>query len=362
MDLFTTSRSATVRADPRLSPPLDGANTLALLREHVRRERPSVIHLLDWHADLSPSAYQVAREYKLPLVQSAPNFQQHCLNGTYFRNNRPCEDCKGHGRLRGVVRACNQDSIRASAQLAARLAFHDRIGDFSRTTTLYLASTFHARQKLIDGGVPLDKVIVHPPYVDIPLPHDAPRSNGLFVGPLSNVSGFVTLMQAALQLANVIIDVAGEGDDRILAEEIPTINLLPPMDANALADRMMRAAFLIYPAQSYTEFPDTVIQAFGARLPVIASATGGIDEIVEAGQTGLLFTPGDAKDLARKIHWVGTHPEAMLEMGRNARRTYQERSSSMRGVRRLIDAYELAQQLAHGPLLGTAGAATENLK
>jgi glycosyltransferase involved in cell wall biosynthesis len=45
-----------------------------------------------------------------------------------------------------------------------------------------------------------------------------------------------------------------------------------------------------------------VIQlAYGQHKPVIASAVGGIPEVVEEGKTGLLFPPGDSSVLARKV-------------------------------------------------------------
>ncbi len=333
----------------RLAQPIWWLETLDALRASVQAFRPTIIHMLDWNPQVSPSVFRVARQLGIPLVQSARDFQLHCLKGTYFRNDQRCEDCLGRTRIHGVARRCKSESLSGSAGLAATLGINDLIGNFARTVTLYLAPTYYARQKLIDGGLPREKVIVRAPFVDIRLPDDAPRANGLFVGPLSAESGFVTLMQAAMELTGVKIDVTGYGDDEVIAEHIPAINLRGRIDDNALADRMARARFLINPAPSYTGFPDVIIKAFGARLPVIASAIGGFDEIVEDGRTGLLFEAGNAKELEHRIVWANAHPEAMAEMGRNARRSYQERFSAMRGARQLVDAYDLARQLARGP-------------
>ncbi len=335
----------------RLAQPLWWLETLDRLRERVTRFQPTIIHMLDWNAQLSPSVYRVARQFDIPLVQSALDFQIHCLKGTYFRGQKRCEDCLGHGRLKGVVRKCKGETLSASAGLAATLAIQELLGHFSRTVTLFLAPTYYARRKLIDGGLPREKVIVRAPYIDIPLPEDGPRANALFAGPLTEASGFVTLMQAAHESSDVMVDIAGYGDDAVLAEQIPAFNLLGPLGDAELADHMTRARFLVAPAPSYTGFPDIIIKAFGARLPVIASAIGGFDEIVEDGRTGLLFQPGNAKDLERKMQWANSHPEAMNEMGHNARKMYQERYSSMRGARQLVDAYELARQLARSPQL-----------
>ena len=333
----------------RLAQPFWWLETLDAVRASVKACRPAIIHMLDWNPQISPSVFRVARQFGIPLVQSVPDFQLHCLKGTYFRNDQRCERCLGRTRLHGVVRRCKSESLTGSVGLAATLAINDLIGNFSRTVTLYLAPTYYARQKLIDGGLPREKVIVRAPFVDIRLPDDVPRANGLFVGPLNAESGFVTLMRATMELAGVQIDVTGYGDDAVIAEHIPAIHLTGRIDDDALAERMARSRFLIHPAPTYTGFPGVIIKAFGARLPVIASAIGGIDEIVEDGRTGLLFEPGSAKELAHKIAWANAHPDAMAEMGRNARRSYEERFSSMRGARQLVDAYDLARQLARGP-------------
>ncbi len=346
----------------RLAQPFWWLETLDALRESVQSFRPTVIHLLDWNPQLSPSVYRVARQRKIPLVQAAPDFQLHCLKGTYFRDQQRCEDCLGQSRLRGVVRRCKSGTLSASVGLAATLGIHELMGSFSRTVTLYLAPTYYARRKLIDGGLPREKVIVRPPYIDIPLPYDAPRENALYVGPVNDEGGFVTLMQAAMRLDHLKIDLTGYVDDDVIARNIPAFNLLGQIDDAALADRMARARFLIDPSPSYIGFPETIIKAFGARLPVIASAIGGFDEIVEDGRTGLLFEAGNAEDLERKVHWANAHPEAMAEMGRNARRTYQERYSSMRGARQLVDAYDLARQLARGPNFETEEITVSQMK
>jgi glycosyltransferase involved in cell wall biosynthesis len=336
--------------------------TIDSLREQVKSFRPTIIHMLSWNTQLSPSVYRVTRQSRIPLVQAAPDFQLHCLKGTYFRDQQRCEDCLGRSRVRGVVRRCKSGSLSASVGLATTLGLQELLGNFSRVVTLYLAPTYYARRKLIDGGLPREKVIVRAPYVDIPLPDDAPRENALYVGPLNDESGFVTLMQAAVDLAGMKIDAAGYDQDDVIARHIPAFNLLGQIDDVALYDRMARSRFLIHPAPSYVGFPATIVKAFGARLPVIASAIGGFDEIVEDGRTGLLFEAGNATDLERKIQWAHAHPEAMAEMGRNARRTYQERYSSMRGARQLVDAYDLARQLARGPNFETEEITVNQMK
>lgn len=47
-----------------------------------------------------------------------------------------------------------------------------------------------------------------------------------------------------------------------------------------------------------------IAEAMSYGVPVIASNTGPVPEIIDDNKTGLLFTPGDEKDLARKIIYL----------------------------------------------------------
>jgi len=67
---------------------------------------------------------------------------------------------------------------------------------------------------------------------------------------------------------------------------------------------------VVVPSRSES-FSYTVREAFHAGVPVIAAAVGGIPEAVRDGENGLLFQPGNARDLAEKMHRVANHPELL---------------------------------------------------
>lgn len=102
---------------------------------------------------------------------------------------------------------------------------------------------------------------------------------------------------------------------------------------------MQNAACLILPSIWYENFPRTLVEAFACGLPVIASRCGALSELVQEGQTGLLFQTGDSGDLARKIGWALKHPEAMQAMGRAARAEYEARYTSDINYRQLMVIY-----------------------
>jgi glycosyltransferase involved in cell wall biosynthesis len=86
----------------------------------------------------------------------------------------------------------------------------------------------------------------------------------------------------------------------------------------------------------------SAIEAMAAGRPVIATQVGGLPDLIDHGQTGLLVPPGDRDGLATAMLSLLREPETACRMGQSARAMVQERST----VERLItDIEKLYDQL-----------------
>ena len=90
-----------------------------------------------------------------------------------------------------------------------------------------------------------------------------------------------------------------------------------------------------------------LVEAFSLGLPVVASRLGAMAEIVEDGITGLHFEAGNAKDLVHKVKWMQEHPAERHQMGRNARKAYEEKYTPERNYKILMNIYQEAIEDAH---------------
>src|SRR5213076_2422257 len=157
-----------------------------------------------------------------------------------------------------------------------------------------------------------------------------PRPRRLIVasaGRLSPEKGFDVLVAAA---AKVIAEDRtlgfihfGDGPDR--GKIIAAIEALGLRDVFLLAglkvdlDRYY-PFFDLLVLPSYTEgLPNVVLEAFAARVPVVATAVGGTPEVVEDGVSGYLVPPGDPDALAGRIRDELASDERRREMGRRGR-------------------------------------------
>jgi glycosyltransferase involved in cell wall biosynthesis len=94
-------------------------------------------------------------------------------------------------------------------------------------------------------------------------------------------------------------------------------------------------------ASTRTEgIPQSLLQAFAAGVPVVASEVGGIPEMVTDGVTGLLVKPESAPDLAQAMERVLADPAAAARRALAARALVESRFSHTAALARLIELYE----------------------
>jgi glycosyltransferase involved in cell wall biosynthesis len=70
-----------------------------------------------------------------------------------------------------------------------------------------------------------------------------------------------------------------------------------------------------------------ILEAYSYGVPVIGARRGGIPELIEDGETGLLFDPDDSRTLGTIIDRLLPDRAFCTRLGRNALRRAQEHSS-----------------------------------
>jgi glycosyltransferase involved in cell wall biosynthesis len=74
----------------------------------------------------------------------------------------------------------------------------------------------------------------------------------------------------------------------------------------------------IIASTGWDSFPRSSLEMSAAGLPLLVSDLIGLNETVEEGATGLLFSPGNHDELADKIEYLLTNPEQRDTFSRNA--------------------------------------------
>lgn len=328
--------------------------TTTELKQLIDDFRPSVIHAHNLFPLISPSLYWVASKANIPVVQTLHNFRLMCLNALFMRDGKTCEDCLGKSPLLGVARACYRDSHSASAVVGAMLMVHRAAGTFQSRVARYIALNEFSRAKFIDAGLPPERLVIKPNFVDMPPPESMERDGLLYVGRLSSEKGIEVLSDALRRTPSLSIQILGDGPLRSTLANIPGAIRLGTLDADAVRHKLIRSTAMVLPSICYENFPRTIVEAFACGTPVIASRIGGLPSIVEDGETGLLVKPGDPDDLRQKMTWALENPQQMARMGQRARQKYESEFTGDVNFAKLMEIYsDVTRQ--HRPAMSALG-------
>lgn len=164
------------------------------------------------------------------------------------------------------------------------------------------------------------------------------RFIALFAGTLGRASGVEILVEvaAALRLEEKILLLCiGEGvekqsmQDEALRQGLQNILFLP-FQPSALVPEFQAccevALLTMRPNASDSSVPSKLISYFATSRPVICSANqkSAVARAVLEASAGLIVPPGDALAIAQAIMELEREPERVRQMGRNARRYYEE--------------------------------------
>lgn len=307
----------------------------------IEASKVDVVHVHNTLPLVSPSIYWVAARHRIPVVQTLHNFRLLCPQALMLRNDAPCEDCVGRVPLPGILHGCYRGSRAQTAVLAGMVTAHRAIGTWTKHITRYIALNRFCRDRFVAGGLPSERIVVKPNFVDIPLSAgEAPRQGFLFVGRLSREKG-TQVIHDALQLGPLgePLNIIGDGPERGVLEGIAGANLLGSLQPSSVYGEMRGARALIMPSIWYENFPRTLVEAFACGLPVIASRLGAMATLVDHGQTGILFDPGSPHGLRDAMLWCLKNPEAVEQMSKNARQKYEDELTPASNLKQLRAIY-----------------------
>jgi glycosyltransferase involved in cell wall biosynthesis len=332
------------------------------LRIELRRVRPDIVHVHNLFPILTPAALYATFEAGVPVVYTLHNFRLLCGGATLMRDGRPCELCVTGSPFQAVRYRCYRDSRAASAAAAWMIAFNRRAGTFQRKVDRFIALTQFAKSRFVHAGYPPERIAVKPDAISDPAGSSArgrsaagvsprPGQRALFLGRLSPEKGVSTLLGAWTRDIPVDLAIAGVGPLAPLVGAAAEgsggrIDALGFVSADRLHGELAAAQFLVMPSECYEGFGVVIIEAFAHGTPVLASNLGSMAELVEDGVTGLLFDPGDQRDLAAKATWLAEHPQERQRMGAAARREFERKYTLERNYDQLMTIYAAALEHA----------------
>lgn len=198
----------------------------------------------------------------------------------------------------------------------------ERLGQ--RQAAAVIALTPRTAELLVGRGIPADRVHVIPSGVDPtrfirPQPDllwDIPRPRVVFIGRLHAQKDAAAVVTAAGNLPSTVhVVLVGDGPQRADLEALTDrlgirgrVHFRGFVPAPEVPGVLAGADVFVMPSR-YEELGSVLLEAMSAGVPIVASATGGVPDVISEGVNGLLVPPGDPLALAAAVRRILGAPE-----------------------------------------------------
>lgn len=209
-----------------------------------------------------------------------------------------------------------------------------------------VAISEYERQRGIDVGIAARKITtVLNGLADAPgspdwQPHGEGRKRVLFIGRLDRQKGVDVLFDAVAGLEQALeLRVLGEavvGDQPLDVAGLPHVALLGWADQTRARMELAWADLVVVPSR-WEGFGLVAVEAMRAGRAVVASAVGGLPEVVADGRTGVLIAPGDPVALRNAI--LGLDQADLAAMGKAGRERFLQCFTIDRTASGLVGVY-----------------------
>lgn len=340
------------------------------LREYLSELAPDLLHLISGYL-MSGSTLRSAVDLQIPTVVTLTDFWFLCPRITLLRSNGQlcappfdavtCARCLGEEKRRyrlpgRMVPALMDVFWRARrsrvAQVQARMAF---LREMLGYVDAIISPSHFLRDLFVEDGVAAERIVFSRQGRDFPnlTPELLEKTQGKhlrigYLGQIAPHKGVHTLFEAVRQLPGVALEVKAYGDStpfpaytrrlQQMARQDSRLSLAGVYERTEVSRVLQGLDVVVVPSVWYENSPNTILEAFAHRTPVIVSDLGGMAELVEDGVNGLQFAPGDPSDLAIKLRQLIDNPGLLsqLQKGIGPVKTVAEEMAELQGIYRTV--------------------------
>jgi glycosyltransferase involved in cell wall biosynthesis len=320
---------------------LRGGSGMEDVAAAVRELDATVVHAHNMLPLIGPRGLQAASKAGARVVLHLHNVRLFCATGFGERDGGPCVRCRGRRTFPGLVLNCRR-SMPEAAVYAAALSMHQpRVLE---AVDRFLTPSVFAADRVAMLGLPRDRVSALPHY----LPDDAfaDRSRAgegtyaLVASRLSPEKGIDVAIEAAAA-AGVPLRVAGDGPDRARLQELARtsgadVEFLGKVHPKSVRGLLASAAAVLMPSRYHEFSPYSALEAMAQGVPVVASAMGGLPELLGPDRCVMA---GDEGGIAARLAALWASPAARTAEGDALIGRARERHTEERYLRELLAVY-----------------------
>lgn len=322
------------------------------LSKVLDKYKPDVVQVQNIYPFLSPSIFAPIRQRGIPVVMRCPNYRLFCPYGLALSPaGKVCEKCFRGSHWNCVKNNCASSRIK-SLGYAARNAFARRFRWILNGVNVFIVQSEFQKHKFMKMGIPEEKIGILPGISpDVPDYPDTPEIGEWvsFVGRFSAEKGADEFIEAARQLPEIPFKVAGNinGNYKLPKDMPANLSFSGFMKGEEFDRFYLNSRIIAVPSKWYEGFPNVILRGFMLRRPVITTAIGAMDSIVDEEVNGLKIPPGDSHALTEAIRSLYPNTERCIRMGEHGRRKATSSYSRNHIYEKLMHIYEQAERNCH---------------
>lgn len=268
--------------------------------------QPDVVHLNNFNFQLTPSIIYAVEDFdkrtgrKTKLVYTAHDSQLICPNHMMYNNENVCEKCLGGNFSNCTKNKCIHGSTLKSLLGTFEAKLYNSKNTYARIDNIICCSEF-IKTKLDTNPLFKNKTVTLHNFIDsVDKKQTEKKDYILYFGRFSKEKGIETLIRAK----NINFICAGAGPLEEQVNAAPNLTNVGFKTGAELEQLIREAKLSVFPSVCYENCPFSVMESIMYGTPVVASAIGGIPELVDDGKTGFLFEAGNAEKMIEAINKI----------------------------------------------------------
>ncbi len=315
--------------------------------------KPDVVHVYDVFPLISPWIFPICARRNIPVVMTSDDYFLTCPVRNHFRKGKICTKCLGGREFYALVHNCRgnlAESLTLSTYTTMLRMMRLVTNNLSR---LIACSEFTHRWMGEHSGIDSSRIDLVRHSVSVPETAADPREGKYvaFGARFVPEKGIDTFLEAA-RICRLPFRLSRNKNFFVNVDLPPDAEVVVTTARKDLEEFYRSARMLVVPSIWFETAPTVIVESMGHGIPVIGADIGAIACMIEDGVDGLLFEPGNARDLAEKVTRLWNDPELCRRLGQNGRAKAQRLWNPEAHVKGLSETYSKAIAEAK---TGTAG-------
>ena len=289
------------------------------IRNVIEKFKPDIVHLNNINFQLTPSIIEEIQKHNIPMVQTVHDYQMICPNHLMFdQAKKTCELC-----LNGSKWNCTRKNCIGSSKIKSIIGSIEAILYQQRKTyqliDQFICPSHFIEDKLNQTNLYRGKTLTIHNFVELKKTEafDKTEDYVLYFGRLSEEKGLEMLLNCCRRLTHIKFKIAGTGPLVEQCKGISNVEFVGFKTGEELDTLIRRAKFTVYPSIWYENSPLSVLEAKSLGTPVIASKMGGIPELIEDNETGIIIEDMNEDKLVKEINALYLDNEKLLRLSNN---------------------------------------------